>query len=124
MVKTLTELFNNLSVADQPAVTPAGTYNGTIKSSPVQNISGPLNMAASASTTPSGTYQNFLMDEGLASFNATLGNPRVGFITNPTTLSQAFLGTPSTPQPEIKLSAGNASLASPFRNTGSTRVIG
>lgn len=126
MPQTLTELFSNLTAAPQtPNIAPA-TYNGVIKSSPtVQTFNSPLQIAAPASVNPTGTYENFLMGEqpgGLINPNPVI--LRSGMIVGDgsSSLGEAFVG--KTPKPEIKIAGGDLSLASPFRNTGSTRIIG
>lgn len=120
MVQTITQLFNDLAVAPQAGPAAPATFNGTIKANPaVQTFNSPLQMASPASTNPSG-YQNFLMGEQIGgSINPGIGTILPGgFISGPSSISQVF-----NPMPETKLNAGSTSLASPFRNTASTRVI-
>ncbi len=123
MPQTITELFNNLSVAPQPTNIAPASFNGVIKSAsaPQSNINvGP--------TAPKGVYQNFLLP-GETLTQAPIGG---GFRE---TLTPVNLGTggqlgeiinsanPIPQQPETKLSGGDVYLASPFRNTAATRII-
>lgn len=116
MVQTITQLFNDLAVAPQPAAAAPATFNGTIKANPtVQTFNSPLQAASPASINPSG-FKDFSLGE------------QPGGLINPgnlhIVLPSGDIGQIFNPMPEKKLNAGNTSLASPFRNTFSTKIIG
>lgn len=123
MVQTITELFNNISVAPQPTNLAPATFNGVIKSAsaPQSTINvGPSVPKPNIFIQPVGNPIiapiGGGMMETVSPVNLTPPPSQIGEIIN--------TANAIPQQPETKLNAGTVSLASPFRNTASTRIIG
>lgn len=111
MAQTLTELFNNLSVAPQPSSTPAPTFNGMIRASQPLNVGNTVQLAGPAGTA--------VPSQGPTTVTVG-GTPNiVGLGAQEQTIGSLF-----APQPGMNLDIGGVSLANPLRNTASTRIIG
>lgn len=129
MPQNITELFNNTAVAPQPKNLAPASFNGVI-----QSAAAPQSTINIGPSVPKPTYQNFLLPGetpivspigGVSGGNVSGGLSPGNVLVAPIGGLGDIINSANTiaPQPETKLNGGGVTLANPFRNTSSTRVI-
>lgn len=114
MAKTLTELFNNLT-----AVAPAAGSSGALTMSAGPSVTRDVGgvQFAPAAPAPSEQQYNFLMGEELL-------NGGIKAVSSPVMGISSLVQPSITAAPEMKLGSKNYTVANPFGNTSSIRIIG